>query len=138
MESIWTEFATLDTRETLVYRPSPDLSQKLIGYYFLAGAGKSVLWYVIPSIFRLDNLHWRPVPQSSRRSKTCKRPGWRHSPCSTTTSARKKRRTFVGCSHRFSFSFAVNPIPIMLSFPHFIRRTTVVLEAPAMTNSVGV
>src|SRR5712691_5759441 len=34
MESIWTEFATLDTRETLVYRPSLDISLKLIGYSF--------------------------------------------------------------------------------------------------------
>jgi hypothetical protein len=34
MESIWTEFATLDTRETLVYRPSLDLSQTLMGYSF--------------------------------------------------------------------------------------------------------
>jgi len=34
MESIWAEFATLDTRETLVYQPSLDISQKLIGYSF--------------------------------------------------------------------------------------------------------
>ena len=34
MESIWTEFVTLDTWETLVYRSSLDLSQKLIGYSF--------------------------------------------------------------------------------------------------------
>ena len=34
MESIWTEFITLDTRKTLVYRPSLDLSQKLISYSF--------------------------------------------------------------------------------------------------------
>ena len=34
MESIWTEFATLDTWETLVYRPSLNLSQRLIGCSF--------------------------------------------------------------------------------------------------------
>jgi hypothetical protein len=34
MENIWTEFAAMDTRETLVYRPSLDLSQTLMGYSF--------------------------------------------------------------------------------------------------------
>ena len=34
MESIWNKFATLDTRETLVYRPLLDLSQKLMDYPF--------------------------------------------------------------------------------------------------------
>ena len=38
------------------------------------------------------------------------------------TSRRKKRRTFVGYSHRFSFNFAINPCPIILFFPHFIRQ----------------
>jgi hypothetical protein len=39
MESIWTEFATLDARETLVYRPSLDISHKLIGYSFYTSWG---------------------------------------------------------------------------------------------------
>ena len=38
------------------------------------------------------------------------------------TSRRKKSRTFVGYSHRFSFNFAINPCPIILFFPHFIRQ----------------
>jgi len=37
MEGIWTEFATLDPRETLVYLPSFDLSQRLISYSLHSG-----------------------------------------------------------------------------------------------------
>ena len=48
--------------------------------------------------------------------------GLASSPYFTMTSRRKKRRTFVGYSHRFSFNFAINPCPIILFFPHFIRR----------------
>jgi hypothetical protein len=61
VESIWTKFTTLDTRETLVYHLSLGLStpkaDRLV-IPFIAGAGKSVLWYIIPLALRLDNLLW--------------------------------------------------------------------------------
>jgi len=50
MEKIWTEFLTMDSWDTSVC-PVLTLSQRLIISPFVAGAGKSVIWYVDPSIF---------------------------------------------------------------------------------------
>jgi len=56
MESIWAEFPTLDTWETSVayQQRSPSRNLQADGFpisTFVAGAGKSVIWYVVLLVF---------------------------------------------------------------------------------------
>ena len=67
MESIWSKFTAMGTRQTLV-SAQHFLFAVVDNLLLLAGAVKSVLWYVDPLTFRLKSLRCQAVPQSSRRS----------------------------------------------------------------------
>src|SRR5579863_931422 len=74
MESIWNEFPSVDPWQTSVSaQPHLLCHTDAEGFTFLAGAGKSVLWYAnsLSGYLCLENLQCLPVPQSSRRSKPC-------------------------------------------------------------------
>ena len=69
------------------YHPVLTFLRALIVFPFIAGAGKSVLWYanVIPSVFRLRDLRCWPVLQLSKTSKECGNLGTHHLLCISMT-----------------------------------------------------
>ena len=69
MEIYWSKFPLMDSWKTLVFRTLA-LSLELIIFGCIAGAGKSVLWYVNLSIFSLLDLiiSYPIAPQSFRIS----------------------------------------------------------------------
>src|SRR5260221_8073607 len=136
MESIRTKFPPLDTRETSVCIPALTLAEAdTSDFLHLQRVLERVFFgMLILRYFYLEILSCRPAPQSSKRSRPCGNQGLHHSPSTTTTLGRIKRRTSVGCCHLWFSSFATSPTPITILLPRFMRNTAMVPEAPAMAN----
>src|SRR5712691_6954620 len=117
-----------------IYLPVLTFSQTLIVVSFVAGAGKSVLWYanVNSSVFHRGDLRCRPVLRLSKTSRRCGNLVTHHSLCISTTSGTILKRNSGGYSHQSYSSFATSPIPTMISFPLSIRHTALGHKAPAM------
>ena len=84
------------------YLSPSHISQTLMTSPFVAGAGKSILWYVhfMAISVCLSDLFCRfPVPRSSRTLMPCEDLGSRHWHFSTVTLEKIKRRTSAACSH---------------------------------------
>ena len=115
-------------------RPALTSSQRLMPFPVLAGAGKSVLWYVDLSIFLSWGLTIWLVPPSSRISRLCRNLGSRHLRYFTMTSGRIGRGTSPGYSHPCYSSCAISPTPTTMYCPHSIRQTAMVHRVQATTN----
>jgi hypothetical protein len=71
-------FPSMGSWETSVNAQLLRFLQRLKFFLFVAGAGKSVLWYVKLLIFPSRNLSCWPAPQSSRTLMPCGKLGSRH------------------------------------------------------------
>ena len=115
-------------------RPALTYSQRLMPSPFVAGAGKSVLWYAKSSVVLSCGLTIWSVPRSSRRLRLSRNPASHHLPYFSTISARIERSTSLDFSHRCYSSCATSPTPTTISCPLSIQPTPVVHKVPAMTN----
>ena len=135
---VWFEFSTVGSWETYVSCPTciPSLSQRISPT--LAGAGKSVLWYV--TCYHLCcNDSWRgSVPRSSRILTACGNWDWHRWRFFIVTSGRNKRRTPVAYSHLGSSNFVTNPTPTPTFCPTSTQSTAMVPGNPAMMRLLNV
>jgi len=111
-------------------------SLELIIFTSVAGAGKSVLWYVNLSVLSFRNsigCH-HLVPQLSRTSKAYVRQDRHHSHSSIVTSGRTKRRTGAGCFRLSWSSSVVNRMPTMMPSSNSMKHTIRAHDMPAIVN----
>jgi hypothetical protein len=99
---------------------------------FIAGSGKTVLWYVSLLIFFILGPHIGKVPRSSRTSKTCASQDWPHSRFTISTCGMAKSSIAAGYSPLYFSSFLASQTPTPTLFPVFIRPIMVTGKAPAI------
>ena len=101
-------------------------SQFLISFNFVAGSGKSVLWFVLSRRFQLretdmNNLVLRSYKISQPRA-TMGGPQW---PISISTSGTSINKDFPTCFPLSSSNFLLVPSPVAIYSPDSILHTTV-------------
>jgi hypothetical protein len=126
---IITKFSFVDSRNSCVpsyfwvFTKKDDID-------FVAGSGKSILWYVHFLMYSFLALNDLQALQLSRTSTACARPDWPHWGSIFSTLAIQKRSTAAACSPPYSGSFVISRTSIMMPFQIFIRYTATENKAP--------
>ena len=100
---------------------------------FIAGSGKTVLWYVTFLIFSFWILILPKVPRSSRTSKTCASQDWPHSCFTISTCGMDKSSIAASYSPLYFSSFLASQTPTPTHFPVFVRHI-MTGKAPAISH----